>query len=181
MADLPCVGYRDSPLTPLTSSLAHAASFLFPSSSLKLQVIFISVFCSVRQDLTVWILFEFIRICSRLGWRRWFFLEQMEGLHFSVVLSVWIPSPLHHSKPSAVSWLEFLFRLGVGPGCFYFIIFSYPSSTREFAKINDLLEGHLSLVWSFWHWDSLQNAQEEKAWVTIKNSLKYNPIIIRES
>lgn len=59
-ADLPCVGYKDSPLSPLTSPLAHAASSLSPSSSLKLQVIFISVFCSVRQDLTVWILFEFI-------------------------------------------------------------------------------------------------------------------------
>lgn len=47
----------------------------------------------------------------------------MEGLHFSVVFSVWIPSSLHHLQSSAVSWLEFLFRLGAGPGCFYFIIF----------------------------------------------------------
>lgn len=149
---LTCVGYRDSSLTPC---LAHAASSLSPGSSLKLQDIFISVFCSLRQDLSVWILFAFIWVCSRLGWRRWFFLEQMEGLCFSVVVSVWIPSPLHHSQPSAISWLEFLSHLGAGPECFYFIIFSYPSSTREFARINDLLEGHLSLVWSFWYWGFL--------------------------
>lgn len=152
-ADLPCVGYRDSPLTPLTSPLAHEALSLPLSSSLKLQVIFIAVFCSARQDLTVWILFEFIWVCSRLGLRRWFLLEQMEGLHFSVVLSVWIPSPLHHSQSSVVSRLEFLFCRGIG--CFYFFFFSYPSSTREFDKINYLREGHLSLVWSFWHWHFL--------------------------
>lgn len=62
----------------------------------------------------------------------------MEGLHFSVMLSVWIPSLLHHSQSSAVSCLEFLFHLGLGPDGwptallrFYFIIFFHIPVVQE--------------------------------------------------
>ena len=119
----------------------------------------ISVFCSVRQDLAIGILFSvYLRLqqagmkeisCCLANGKATTSLQ-----HGAFSLDSLTPS-LFMSFCISLAWVV------ISPGgwsrvpFFFFSLLPPPNSTTEFAKTNDLLESHLSLTWSFWHWKFL--------------------------